>query len=586
MAWPREEAAARDVPATQSAEPAIPVAAAAVPMPTPVAKVATLAAAVGPGTTSDLTGGAGGFGGGGGGAPTGLDGTGGGGGFGAGGGGGTTGGAGGDFGGEGADGALADGGGGAALGGAIFVRQGGSLVMNGVVFSGTTYAVTGGTGGVAGTGGDGAAQGTVMFLDGTDTTTLGVADGETVTFGEDAIAGTGGLTKDGTGTLALNGANADYSGNLTLAGGTLHLGNDDALGTGTLTTTGSLVDYAAGVTIGNELILDSDHTELQVLSGIATQEGNISELGGSRGFEKTGAGTLRYTGIDPVDPFDYDFSGPVLVSEGTLLLDPDPGARSLSTSDFTIAEGATLEFADDLFFADIGSISGAGNIHLGEGFLSLVLTVYNDEDTTFSGSITDEGSGYFFQWGAGMLTLTGDSEIAGFLEVDPCGCGSGDAGLTIDGGSFTTAGPDNPQTIVGAGIPDRQEWWPARHDLAADRRRNGDRNRGRLQIIASDITTIDFRLEIEAGGLLDSQRSLPSTGSAAGQVALVTGNGSLWNIDGLLDIGVEDVFAQGHRPHHRRRRAGHADKTKVVVDCTIHLGSGGLAGISDRDDLE
>ena len=97
----------------------------------------------------------------------------------------------------------------------------------------------------------GAAQGTVMFLHGTATTTLGVSTGDTVTFGNRAIAGDGDLVKTGSGVLALDGANTDYSGNVTLAGGTLHLGDDDALGSGTLTTTGSLVDYADGVTIGN-----------------------------------------------------------------------------------------------------------------------------------------------------------------------------------------------------------------------------------------------------------------------------------------------------------------------------------------------
>ena len=73
-----------------------------------------------------------------------------------------------------------------------------------------------------------------------------------------AIAGTGGLTKIGAGTLVLSGANT-YSGGTTLAAGTLRLANNQALGTGALTTTGSVVDYANGVTIANPIVHQQQH---------------------------------------------------------------------------------------------------------------------------------------------------------------------------------------------------------------------------------------------------------------------------------------------------------------------------------------
>src|SRR5262249_22082117 len=65
-----------------------------------------------------------------------------------------------------------------------------------------------------------------------------------------SIDGSAGLTKIGTGTLTLSGANT-YTGGTTVAGGTLRLANNQALGTGALTTTGSVVDYANGVSIAN-----------------------------------------------------------------------------------------------------------------------------------------------------------------------------------------------------------------------------------------------------------------------------------------------------------------------------------------------
>ena len=50
---------------------------------------------------------------------------------------------------------------------------------------------------------------------------------------------------------------------------------------GALTTTGSVVDYANGVTIANQIVVNSNTTQLQVTAGIATQAGVISQLNGT-----------------------------------------------------------------------------------------------------------------------------------------------------------------------------------------------------------------------------------------------------------------------------------------------------------------
>ena len=60
----------------------------------------------------------------------------------------------------------------------------------------------------------------------------------------------------------------------------------------------SIVDYPNGSTNANPLVLADGSTQLQVTSGTATQSGVISETGGSFGPEKTGAGTLIYTGAN------------------------------------------------------------------------------------------------------------------------------------------------------------------------------------------------------------------------------------------------------------------------------------------------
>ena len=152
--------------------------------------------------------------------------------------------------------------------------------------SGATFDISGSSGnqtikdlsGVAGS----------MIQLGANSLTVGTANSTSFA---DSIDGSGGLTKIGTGTLTLSGANT-YTGGTTVAGGTLRLANNQALGTGALTTTGSVVDYANGVSIANAIVINSNTTQLSVTTGSATQAGAISELNGPRPLEKIGSGTL------------------------------------------------------------------------------------------------------------------------------------------------------------------------------------------------------------------------------------------------------------------------------------------------------
>src|SRR5262245_17742786 len=143
------------------------------------------------------------------------------------------------------------------------------------------------------------------------------------------ISGDGSLTKVGTGTLTLAGANT-YTGGTTLAAGRLRLANNQALGTGALTTTGSTVDYVNGVTIANAIIVNSNTTQLSVTSGSATQAGVISELGGSRPLEKIGAGALVLTAANT-------YTGATTVSAGALVVN-----SSIANSAVTVNAGALL----------------------------------------------------------------------------------------------------------------------------------------------------------------------------------------------------------------------------------------------------
>lgn len=238
-----------------------------------------------PGTAS-AQGGNGGFGGGGGGIE-------GGGGFGGGGGAGrSNGGTGGTFGGNG--GTNGAGGGGAALGGAVFVRDGGHLTLQGVTFSGS-YSITAGaagTGAAAGlAAGSGQALGQLMFLHGNSTVTIGSGTSLTGT-ADTYVAG---------GTLVVNGT----LGAITVASaGTLG-------GTGTVGAVTANGRIAPGNSIGTLVTGDVNFNSGSVLAveidpsgnaDLIDSSGTVTINGGSRVEVTPQAGEyadgLTYTLID------------------------------------------------------------------------------------------------------------------------------------------------------------------------------------------------------------------------------------------------------------------------------------------------
>ncbi|NBW97769.1 MAG: hypothetical protein EBR28_13840, partial [Planctomycetia bacterium] len=117
--------------------------------------------------------------------------------------------------------------------GVLALSSAGNLASTGTVAiagSGATFDISGANG-----------NRTIGMLTGTagSTLTLGA---NSLTFGDatsgtfaGSIGGTGGLTKQGAGTLVLSGSNS-FGGGLTLTGGQIQIANANALGTGTFTT--------------------------------------------------------------------------------------------------------------------------------------------------------------------------------------------------------------------------------------------------------------------------------------------------------------------------------------------------------------
>ena len=131
------------------------------------------------------------------------------------------------------DGATNGAGGGSAVGGAIFVEEGGTLIMTSPTFTGTFTVAPGlATPGSAAQGG--VAQGTIVFSQGGTgrlPLTIDVPAGPPLTFAvPDSLAGAGIYRKAGLGTLALTAANPNAQGQFRIAAGTLALGTNSPFG--------------------------------------------------------------------------------------------------------------------------------------------------------------------------------------------------------------------------------------------------------------------------------------------------------------------------------------------------------------------
>ncbi|MDH4872215.1 DUF4347 domain-containing protein, partial [Pseudomonas sp. BN515] len=274
---------------------------------------------------------------------------------------------------------------GAAQGGADTIRV--VLADNSTITLGS--GVTGGAGDTLDL--DGAnglvITGSTITLGGAFTLNNGLTDTATIA---STLAGSGTLTKTGAGTLTLTstGNEAGYSGAIALNGGTLAIGNDDALGSGALQFDGGTFDITSGgVTVDNAMAFGTGGGTLNAnfdwtASGVFSGGGTLS---------KTGLlGTLTLSGTSA-------HTGTTTLGEGILAVGSDSnlGSGLVSVYGGTFSVTTNGQTIDNAF--DITSRSGA--IELGFGI-----------EATLSGLIT--GSGDFFKSGSGTLNLTNTGNSA------------------------------------------------------------------------------------------------------------------------------------------------------------------------------
>ncbi|KAA0178600.1 autotransporter outer membrane beta-barrel domain-containing protein, partial [Cupriavidus gilardii] len=253
----------------------------------------------------------------------------------------------------------------AALDTAMFGGTAGTVTVNGSVsaaglnFLNPGYTLTGG----------------VITLGGA-APTISTASGGTTTIGS-TIAGTSGVTKDGAGTLALNGANT-FTGGLRVSEGTLSVNADAALGDGA-----NVITMANGTTL-------SSSTALGAGRNVALESGSVS-IGGRAGSARfTGAGGLRVVQGVTLNNDASDFTGGVnFTVDGDAYFTSvgNVGEASSLGADGTIRFTATNAFTDRLRYTGDGDTSN------------------RNWAFTYSGATS---GALFLNSGTGTLTLTGN----------------------------------------------------------------------------------------------------------------------------------------------------------------------------------
>ncbi len=274
--------------------------------------------------------------------------------------------------------------------------------------------------------------------------TLTVTQNLSSTYGG-VISGTGGLTKEGSATLTLSGANT-YTGATTI--------NDGRVSTNAAERIADVSDVVLANTAGAALTLGGDET-IRSLSGGGTTGGNITLgtftlmlnqnaaltyggiISGSGGLTKAGASRLTLTGAN-------SFTGAVNVNAGPLTISHATATGSVSGG-VVVASGASLEVqggiavgaepltlnggaANELVSVS-GSNSWAGTISLATAAVDIVVSA---NDLSIGGIIS--GGQVINKAGTGTLILTGANTFTGALNVT-----AGTCNLSHTTGAGTTA---------------------------------------------------------------------------------------------------------------------------------------------------
>lgn len=271
--------------------------------------------------------------------------------------------------------------------GAVVKTGANTLSLAGAV-SGVTLDVQQGTAQLLGTLSSNAtvgANGTLIFANPNATTYKG------------ALSGTGAVVKEGAGTTTFSGDSSAFAGTTTLAGGmallTGKLGGDVLIqSTGALQVGNGLVDGKLLANTVNNGTLVFNQTQDYDYTGALSGNGSLI---------KKGNNTLLLSG-------NYHYTGSTIVEAGLVRL----SAQLDDKTDLVMGSG-TFDLGGKT--QQVSGLRGtAGNLLLTGG----ALTVQQDSDSEYAGSLTGDATSRFTKSGSGALNLTGASNYTGLVDVN------------------------------------------------------------------------------------------------------------------------------------------------------------------------
>ncbi|MCH9616900.1 MAG: hypothetical protein SP4CHLAM5_03920 [Chlamydiia bacterium] len=239
---------------------------------------------------------------------------------------------------------------------------------------------------------------------GSKSLTFGTATATTTAAG--IITGTGGsIVKQGTGTTILLGENT-FTGDITISGGTLTIGSNNALGNGgTLTMDpNTSLTINGGVTASNDILLPlageriftAESGSGAVLSGTIEGAGSLNKEGGE---------TLTLSG-------ENTYSGGTTISEGTLTIT----GSLLDTGSVTVNGTSTFDISGVVTSLTVGSLDSVSGTTIKLGTKSLIFGT-NIDNNTIAGIIAGTG-GSIVKQASKSVTLSGANTFSGGTSLE------------------------------------------------------------------------------------------------------------------------------------------------------------------------